>query len=276
MANRLISIDTNKARGSRITTPLVVDELDAVVASDVNSVSTSTRGALDGRYRTVFVDDIPGCVGTTVGTGVDDSGEEPVSVTDESVATLVQTTGTATRAALDDLYSDAAVLSDADVASLVGNGASDTHSALVTLIGSTAGGVADDTDVAALVTSASATQSALDARYALPAELTPKTLPTATAHADAGTGAQVIVGGTGIGFRAVITTGTAPNSGGILATFALTGYTLPPIAFANPRDWTSAQIGIFCNTDGSTLYLVAAGELEPYQAYSFDILVLGV
>lgn len=272
---RVISIDDVKARGSRLADG-VNDEIDAVGAAKLNSPSSSIRTTADGRYRTLMTTPAPGCVDITTGTGVDDSGDEPVSVTDESVSALVQAVGSSTRAALDALYSDDAILGDSDVAGLVGDSGSSTRAALVTLIGETAGAVASDADVAALVTTASTTQTALDTRYALPGELKSGAAPAGTAHSDAGTGAQVVSGGTRLVFRATVTTGTGPVSGGYLATFALSGYTLAPVAFANPRDAVSAAVGPYCTSDGSTLYLAVAGELEPFQSYTYDILVMGV
>ena len=272
---RIPSIDHVKARGQRLSEGLP-DEIDAVTAAKINSPSSSTRAAADGRYRTVLADIAPGCVDVTVGTGIDDSGDDPVSVTDEAVTALVLTEASSTRAALDSLYADDDILTDADLAGIVTATGSATHSALVTLINDEAGGVAGDADVADLIADEdSDTRAALDALYALPKELKSGPPPTGAVHSDAGVGATMIHGGTRIAFRTTVTTGSAPVQGGVLATWTLTGYTLAPLVLLNPRDQDSAAIRVFAQSSNTVIQLVAASEVGAFTAYTFDVLVIG-
>jgi len=120
------------------------------------------------------------------------------------------------------------------------------------------------------------TRTALDVLYTVPPEVQTGPAPVATVHADAGTDAGVASGGTRIALRATITTGTAPVSGGTLATFALSGYTLAPVVSVNPRDEISLATFPFASTSTTILTLKAAGELEPYTAYTYDIIILGL
>jgi len=278
VADRVTSIDRAKARGNRLP-PAVTDEIDAAIATKVNTPTSSSRAALGCQYRATINNQNKGFASLSIGTVVDDGGPDPISVTDEAVAALVANEYTATRQALDELFSNPAVLSDADVAALVINAGSSTHNALLALIdasGGGGGGGTSDSGVAALITAATATQAALDARYALPAELKTGAPPTITAHTDAGIGASAVCGGTRISWRTTITTGTAPVSGGCLAVATLVGYMLAPVAFVNPRDAVSAAVGAYCIDDGSSLYIYSTGELEPMTPYTFDILVIGL
>ena len=141
----------------------------------------------------------------------------------------------------------------------------------------TSGGGLDEPSLDALINNASSnTRVALDALYALPAELKSGVAPTGTVHANAGTGAGLSSGGTRLALRATITSGTSPSSGGILATFALTGYTSAPVVAVNPRDEASAATFPYAFTTSSLLTLKVAGELDSGATYSYDIIIMGV
>lgn len=120
------------------------------------------------------------------------------------------------------------------------------------------------------------TRGALDALYVLPAELRTGSAPVASLHADAGAGAQIQSGGTRLALRVAVVTGVAPQSGGTLATFALTGYTLAPVVSVNPRDEVSAATFAYATSSVSTLTLKVAGELEPAVTYEYDLIILGL
>lgn len=272
---RVTSYNPDKAPGQRLSDG-VPDEIDAVVAARVNTPSSRTRTAADGRYRTVLTTPAPGTFDITVGTGVDDSGEEPVSVTDEAVAALVQSEVSATRAMLDSLYRDQAVLTDADIALLVTTSGTLARTAILNLISSEAGGVADDEDVAALITASnSATRLALDARYSLPAELISGAPSPVTVNANMGANATATAGGTRLVQRCTVTTGSNPVSGGILCTFALSGYTIAPTAFVNARDPQTAAANLFVLTSDTMAAVIAAGELNAMTSYVFEIMIVG-
>jgi len=134
-----------------------------------------------------------------------------------------------------------------------------------------------DADTASLIgDGASTTRSTLDALYTVPAEVQTGAAPVATVHSDAGTGASIASGGTRIALRVSVTTGISPVSGGSLATFALTGYTLAPVVAVNPRDETSLSTFPYATTTETLLTLRVGGELEPATTYTYDIIVLGV
>lgn len=124
--------------------------------------------------------------------------------------------------------------------------------------------------------SQSSTRAALDSLYTVPTEVRTGAAPVGTVHSDAGTGAVITSGGTRIALRATITTGTAPVSGGTLATFALAGYTLAPVISVNPRDETSAATFPYAFSSSTVLSLKVAGELEPNTAYTYDLIIMGV
>lgn len=273
---RVPSIDHSKARGQKLSAGMP-DEIDAVSALKLNTPSSTLRAAADGRYRSVFGDSAPGTTHLTVGTGIDDSGDDPVSVTDEAVAALVGSGASATRQVLDSLFSDDDVLGDSDVADLVNDTGSSTRGALVDLIAAEAGGVTGDSDVASIAANpSSATRVVLDSLYSLPAELKSGSPPPAAAHADAGNGAVANVGGTKLAFRVTITTGGNPVQGGCLASFVLSGYSLPPTAFFTACDEITAPLRVWKLASNTELRIMCASELQALTAYTFDVLVVGI
>lgn len=277
MANRVISMNRDHARGVRFPST-VRDEIDAAVAGHINAPASSSRSALDGRYRTTVTAVAPGTVDITIGTGVDEGGGDPVSVSDEAVTALVMNLGSTTRHALDELYSDDDILTDADVANYITTNGTATRTALINLINATApgGGVGSDADIAAIINSGgSATRLLLNSIYGIPAEIRSGAAPVGAPHANAGVGAALTSGGTRIAFRCVITTGASPTPGGILAVFTLTDYTLGPVVMINPRDAQSYNVKPFVLASNTQLQVIAGGEVDAYTGYTFDIMVQG-
>jgi hypothetical protein len=111
----------------------------------------------------------------------------------------------------------------------------------------------------------------------VPTELTTGASPTGTVHANAGTGATLTIaaGGTRLSFKATVTTGTAPVSGGIFATFTLAGYTYAPKVAINPQSLAGVQSNAWALTTPTLLTLNAASELTPNTAYAFDLVLIG-
>lgn len=134
-----------------------------------------------------------------------------------------------------------------------------------------------DTGTANLINDdGSSTRGALDTLYMLPAELRSGPAPVGVVHANAGAGAQIQSGGTRLALRVSVQTGVSPQSGGALATFPLTGYTLPPALSVNPRDEVSAATFPYATSSETTITLRVAGELEPATVYEYDLIIIGL
>lgn len=149
-------------------------------------------------------------------------------------------------------------------------GADGTLSAVVPEGGGGGGGGLDEEALTDLIDNpASDTRVLLDSLY----KLIPGTAPVGTVHANAGTGASLTRSGTRTQIKVTITTGTSPVSGGILATFALSGYSASPAVVAGATDALSAATFPCASATTTVLTLAVAGELEPATAYSYNIIL---
>lgn len=102
------------------------------------------------------------------------------------------------------------------------------------------------------------------------------TAPAATLHAEAGSGAiYTSLGGSKLAFGAKIKTGASPVSGGILATFALVGYSKRPFVAVSPVDEASTATFPYVEATSSSLTLHVGGEIYAGTEYSYNLLVLG-
>lgn len=150
-----------------------------------------------------------------------------------------------------------------------------TLSAVIPEGGGGGGGLDESALIDLLQNDASLTRAELDSRYGVPAELKTGAAPAVTVHANAGTGANASRSGTRLAFKVTITTGTTPTSGGVLATFALTGYAGAPVPICAGADAISAATFPFVFATSTVLTLQVAGELEPATVYTYNIQITG-
>lgn len=121
----------------------------------------------------------------------------------------------------------------------------------------------------------SLTRAAIESHYALPPELETGPPPTVRAHANAGTGATVAYGGTKMLIRVTITTGVAPEQGGILAEIDLVGYTLAPVVMMSATSVSSSALNPYHLVTPTLIQIIATSEIEPGTAYVFDLIIMG-
>lgn len=145
----------------------------------------------------------------------------------------------------------------------------------------TAAGAAQSAATAAASTAATALAAAATAQSTaegvLPVELTSGLPPTARVHTNSGVGAVIASGGTRLAQRTTITTGTAPEPGGVLFELVLTGYVNAPIVAVNPADARSAATGaIAVAATANLIQIIATSEVEPMTAYTFNTSIFGV
>lgn len=137
---------------------------------------------------------------------------------------------------------------------------------------------ANDATLANLVNNpASLVHGALASHFTTPTEVKGGPPPVGAVNAQAGTGAQILYGGTRTSMRVAVLTGASPVQGGILCDFTLTGYVDYPTITVTAADVSSYAVGAVANILSTTsMQIVATSEVEPATLYVFNVLILGV